>query len=138
MKRHNLDKNKNAAALKCDGDLRNASSLPFASQHRLQDNWTHFQGHCGVIHLFEKRESEQPEQNHTRAIGQSKTAFVTLRFTFFLRYLLQLLFFCSSRCLFRVLYDKKELGTKIIFMYGDFRGRWHRSGASWCNELEAG
>jgi hypothetical protein len=38
MKRHNLDKNKNAAALKCDGDLRNASSLPFASQHRLQDN----------------------------------------------------------------------------------------------------
>jgi hypothetical protein len=22
-------------------------------------------------------------------------------------------------------------------MYGDFRGRWHRSGASWCNELES-
>lgn len=96
-KRHNLDKNKDADAFLA-ADLRKTAKHPARFclckvKHWLQDNWTHFQGHCGVIHLLWSAKANSQNRTTLALSGKVKTAFVTLRFTFFLRYLLQLLFF---------------------------------------------
>ena len=71
--------------------------------------------------------------------GKVKTAFVTLRFTFFLRYLLQLLFsvLLAAFFAFSFYYDKKGARNEEDHLHVWWFQRpmaWHHSGASWCNE----
>lgn len=145
IKRHNLDKNKDADATRPENIVRwsppKRKRNIFASQHRLQDNWTHFQGHSGVIHLFVKRESEQPEQNHTRAIGQSKKQlllfFVSPSF-YVIYYSCFFLFFSLPFFAFSFYYDKKGVWNEEDHLHvWWFQRPMASSGATWCNELES-
>ena len=118
---------------------RNARTLTFASQHRLQDNWTPFKAIPVSSTSLQSAKANSQNRTTLALSGKVKTAFVTLRFTFFLRYLLQLLFsvLLAAFFAFSFYYDKKGARNEEDHLHVWWFQRpmaWHHSGASWCNE----
>lgn len=107
----------------------------FCVRVQLGNNWTHFQGHIDVIYLA-KREKQQPEPHSPEISGSSFvlhgsvflfTLFLQQLWSFFSLFHLVFVLSCSV--------DDKKGAQRRRSSYGDFRGRWLRLGASWCNEL---
>lgn len=90
---------------------------------QLGNNWTHFQGHRGVVYLVEARK-QRPEP-HFAFEGEISEAAKQLRvlhgsvlcFTFFLRYLQQLWSLSSLGFVLVAMDDKKRSSKKKIIVW---------------------